>query len=80
MTRILLVVLLAFYLVGCAEAGVVQEDTVQAQWAVVNEGYAMEVMRFIDEEAGVACWVAIGYNRGGISCVPLDQLKDFPHE
>jgi hypothetical protein len=31
------------------------------------------VVRFIDYEAGVACWVYNGYHKGGVYCLSLDE-------
>lgn len=38
-----------------------------------REPVAPEVTRFEDKEAGVVCWVYNGYNKGGISCLPIAQ-------
>lgn len=35
------------------------------------EGEGVE--RVVDEEAGVVCYKFTGYNKGGISCVPLNE-------
>ena len=39
-----------------------------------------DITRFIDEEAGVVCWIYTGYNKGGISCLPIKDtaLGDRP--
>lgn len=35
------------------------------------------LIREIDEEAGVVCWVYIGYYKGGVDCMPIaDTLLD----
>jgi hypothetical protein len=34
------------------------------------------VMRFHDDEKGATCWASQGYNSGGISCIPDEQLSD----
>ena len=33
------------------------------------------VNRFVDDEAGVACWVYAAYNKGGISCLPIGETR-----
>lgn len=33
------------------------------------------VTRFTDDEAGVVCWVYQDFNRGGISCLPINDTK-----
>lgn len=58
---ILAVLLLLILLAGCAP----------------TEAYTMQTMgyygvqRFVDEEAGVVCWVTL--NRYGLSCLPLSE-------
>lgn len=35
----------------------------------------MTVHRYVDDEAGVACWVFLGVNKGGIDCLPHSQTN-----
>lgn len=35
--------------------------------------YAYGVNRFVDNEAGVVCWIYSGGNQGGISCLPINE-------
>ena len=31
--------------------------------------------RYVDEEAGVVCWVYTAFHGGGISCLPISETK-----
>jgi hypothetical protein len=33
------------------------------------------ISRFVDDEAGVVCWVYLELNAGGISCLPISDTK-----
>lgn len=52
-------VLLLFTTASCVSS----EDNIISSPYIVN--------RYIDEDAGVVCWVFDGYNKGGISCLPV---------
>lgn len=40
-------------------------------------GIVVDILRFVDEEAGVVCWIAKALSKAGLSCVPLgDTLLD----
>lgn len=42
----------------------------------VQEGGSFEdVDRFIDREAGVVCYKFSGFEKGGLSCVPIEQTN-----
>jgi len=42
---------------------------------IVFSGHGGAVFRVTDEEAGVVCWVYIGYQKGGISCLPRGDTR-----
>ena len=50
----------------------VRETTAPSAVGVATGLYG--VSRFIDEEAGVVCWVYAG-GRAGIGCLPLSQTR-----
>jgi uncharacterized protein with ACT and thioredoxin-like domain len=40
-------------------------------------GMTVDIIRFVDGEAGVACWLSMGHREAGLSCLPLgDTLLD----
>lgn len=80
MRIILLLLLLALTLSACqprVPAGDSLPDPGKEMGALDVHGSIIYVSRYIDHEAGVACWVSATYNiyGGGISCLPLDQTK-----
>jgi hypothetical protein len=75
MDKRLIVVMVVLFLVLAACAG----NTVDNDAREVYSGAAVYngVGRFVDDEAGVVCWVYDRYKSGGISCLPLrDTLLD----
>lgn len=40
-----------------------------------NLGWSEDVNVFQDNKRDVTCWVFKGLNRGGISCIPNDQIN-----
>ena len=67
MNKLLVLVMCVALLVACKSVPAKEETVVIADnWN--------EVIRFIDEEAGVVCWWTGSY-RGGISCLPISQTK-----
>jgi hypothetical protein len=50
-----------------------KDDTANFYLAMGDGG--VNVTRYIDEEADVVCWVMTGYNRGGVSCLPLHETS-----
>lgn len=61
-------VLLAAVLVVMMKCAPVYED--QIETSQINPYTNIE--RYVDEEAGVVCWLYAGY-QGGLSCLPIDQ-------
>jgi hypothetical protein len=65
--------ILLLALVACAALTTEMEIT---QLPVAKpSGTRITVYRIVDEEAGVACWVFVGYHKGGISCLPLNETR-----
>ncbi len=62
---VLVVVILV--LVACAPQPIIDGTTKLV-------GSKTTVSRYIDEPAGIVCWIFSGYDgKGGISCLPIDQ-------
>lgn len=75
MKTLLLFMLCLVLLVGCGGGPDVSTSPVIVDEDFVNL-YASGghyIYRFVDKQMGVVCWVYNGFEKGGISCVPLDQ-------
>ena len=64
------VMLLAVLLIGSSCETSVQEPGVSDSIHLSSS-----VSRFVDLDAGVVCWIYEGNERGGISCLPIDQTR-----
>ena len=75
----LALVLLALLLATCAPATQEppQETFGDFELVATTGGYG-NVWRFIDTKADVACWLILGMERGGISCLPLSDTALEP--
>jgi len=77
----LALVLLALLLATCApavqESGSTQVMSGDLVLVATTGGYG-NVWRFIDTKADVACWLILGMERGGISCLPLSDTALEP--
>ena len=67
MKKLLVLVVCVALMVGCGTP--VNEERV-----VIGDGWD-DVIRFIDEEAGVVCWLYRADRSAGLSCLPLSQTK-----
>lgn len=65
----LVLLVLVFLLAGCSQ--IQYEDDPAQQVMPIPNNYG--VVRYVDEEAGVVCWIYSAYHKGGISCFPLDD-------
>lgn len=63
--KLFLLITVLIALTACAAPAVMQG-------AVTSDP---SIMRWTDREAGVVCWVYYGYNKGGISCLPIDETR-----
>jgi len=75
---LLLLVVVTILLIGCAPvASMPTDDSVSAQEIPAGNGGlgGNNVFRYIDEEAGVVCWIYSDGYRGGISCLPLVETN-----
>jgi hypothetical protein len=66
---------LSMMLVSCALQPTMPEPTPESNLVYRDAFYDMNVLRFVDREAGVVCWVIRGSQKGGISCLPLEQTR-----
>ena len=75
MKRVLFVFAVLFVLVACNyQTGTVSTVGENKDYKTISlAGYIMNVGRVIDEEAGVVCYVAVGMEKGGLSCLPLSE-------
>lgn len=55
-----------FILISCGTSAVNTEGTTK-----LTEG---SVTVYHDDKRNVTCWIYVGYNKGGISCIPDNQL------
>lgn len=70
-----LILVLMFLLIGCGPADPPSKNPVFSAETEVRYG----VVRFIDEEAGVVCWLSDVYYGNDISCLPISEtLLDAP--
>lgn len=59
---------------GClagGDQGSAQGEAEQSAQGNVDD----EVDRFVDEEAGVVCYKYHGFEKGGLSCVPIEETN-----
>ena len=77
MKRIILVGLVLIFMIACARPEYQDSQGAKPQTIgrISIDGYGGYVERITDNEAGVVCWVLMGYEKGGISCLPLEQTK-----
>lgn len=71
------VLLVLFILAACSspprsEPTASNEVGIAGGWDVVR--------RVTDNEAGVVCWYYNGYQKGGISCLPIGETRLAPTE
>ena len=50
-----------------------QPKVIESRSPSVNLGYA--ISRYVDEEAGVVCWVYGVTSGGGLSCLPIADTR-----
>ncbi|MCF5726053.1 hypothetical protein K3H43_01440 [Aeromonas veronii] len=68
-----IILLCAALLGGCIEHA--QSDTDQPKEQQVSKLSNDDRIRvWHDDQRHVTCWVYLGYKRGGLSCIPDDQL------
>lgn len=67
MKKLLLILLIALMASGCATAEADKSIPSEYLGRLESNGFTMEIYKFKD--AGTDCYVAIGYNKGGISCI-----------
>ena len=72
---ILALILIVAILSSCAdlEEGSVPSSDLEVVYSLGTTLDGIIVVRFIDEEAGVVCYLFKGYKTGGLSCLPLSQ-------
>ncbi len=49
-----------------------QETSEEITWIVPG---LSSIGRYVDEEAGVVCWIYNGYEKGGIDCLPIADTR-----
>lgn len=64
-----MILVLALLLFGCKSSGEIEAANGDKLPVLMN------VYRYEDNEAGVACWVFSGYYKGGIDCLPISETK-----
>jgi len=74
---IALMVFLLVMMAGCAPAARPQPE-VNIESVVISGNIRLGVNRIVDKEAGVACWVYRGIEKGAISCLPISQTQLDP--
>lgn len=68
-----IILLCAALLGGCIEHD--QSDVEQPKAQEVGQLSSLDRVRvWHDDQRHVTCWVYIGYQRGGLSCIPDSQL------
>jgi len=62
-------------MIGCSTITVESQPNDRVDEVYVGEaGYDVEVYRFTDPDYDAICWVSVGFQKGGISCIPLKDL------
>lgn len=64
MKKYMLLLIFVLVLCGC---------NYQAKEQPIYDSHRVE--RYVDEEAGVVCWVYTAPLRGGIYCIPIEETK-----
>jgi hypothetical protein len=79
---LLIMILMATILVACTPEYTPPENAIihrrvtdSFNIKLLMKGGMLAISRFVDEEAGAVCWLYEGYEKGGISCLPLDQTN-----
>lgn len=78
---VIMLLLIALLLVACTGNNNVETKVVETPTSTrlriedIATEVAPDVYRFIDEEAGVVCYVYEFVKRGGISCLSVEQTK-----
>lgn len=81
MNRVLaLLFLVAFLLVSCGSPATPKSSNPNAQnigdtRTVFQVDSSDMVCRFEDKEADVVCWIFVGGQQGGLTCLPRSQTK-----
>lgn len=76
--NLLILLVLMVLLAGCVTDNTPRATNIRTNnnsIVVVYEDNNGMVYRFIDAEAGVACWVLDIYQGGGLSCLPLSAVN-----
>ena len=50
-----------------------QPKVIESRSPSMNPGYG--ISRYVDQEAGVVCWVWAGGHAGGLSCLPIADTR-----
>ena len=69
---VILIVMVA--LAGCAQETQTKTREIKPSLDVVtiaDGGFSYGLHRIIDHDAGIACWVARGFEAIGVTCLPL---------
>jgi len=66
----LIIFLLALILTACSAP----PPKEQLKTESIND-IRYNITRYVDDEAGVVCWVYGNYEKGGLSCLPLSQTS-----
>ena len=77
MKKVLVSILMLIFLVGCATPPPTPRPSTTPQdvGTVIYSNSWDTILRIVDSEAGVVCWVYNGYREGGISCLLLESTK-----
>lgn len=72
---VILFLVLAVLVAGCTPAAQATDLEKENLKLIVDGGLGRGTYRLTDEEAGVVCYVFMGYQRGGISCLPISETN-----
>lgn len=62
MSKLIFAVILSILLSSCAPSQTFDGTEV-----------TRNIFRYVDDEAGVVCWIYGGYQKGGIDCMPIGE-------
>lgn len=58
-----------------SDTGAIEVIIDNSDFTIVSTTAFGGVFRIVDDDAGVVCWIYLGGDPGGISCLPIEQTR-----